>query len=443
MDWVRSCYTTKMRFVTGGPTHDVAWYFAPPGAMTFPDRHRFGSLNYSRGEFVDTGDIGEVPSVPRPWRNGSLPAPYDGQRFAGTASWFDTGCAGHADLPWSGTPSMPTACRPFPPPPCFSTPIPNYNVTEVSVDNGATWLACTHSSFDTWVSPTITLSGHDFRLTSQCGGISSGEMSLQIAPLPSGLFGFYAATSYATSYPPTWSFPTVIGNPVNWPGGVVLWRTKCDGSMRLSASQTLFVPTSLTATPTGTSLVGDSAFLWLEQFGTSQGGSIIVPSAPAGWLLLHGSTNHSWQLWWAPNLASTISWHFTGINAPDLLRWHSWTSITRGSTSIIASAFLDGQAAATVLSAGPLAFTGDKASLFAAFAQFRSAGSFVSASTYSAPSGGFAIVNQGGGVDGTGPPFNALSGCLLSRNAQAAATYTPGVTGSLSQTWSSAFVVVR
>jgi hypothetical protein len=77
MDYVRSCYTTMMRFDAGSPSElrPVRWYFTMPGAELFTAPTPFRSLNY-RPHAADDGGLGEVGGLPRPYDRGMTPVPY-------------------------------------------------------------------------------------------------------------------------------------------------------------------------------------------------------------------------------------------------------------------------------------------------------------------------------------------------------------------------------
>ena len=77
VDYLRSCYSTQMRFDPASPAslRPVDWYFAEPGTplLFFPTPFR--SRNYANMT-SDDGSLGEVFGVPRVWRRGDPPSPY-------------------------------------------------------------------------------------------------------------------------------------------------------------------------------------------------------------------------------------------------------------------------------------------------------------------------------------------------------------------------------
>jgi len=81
VDYLRSCYSCEMRFVTGDPSRlsPVSWYFADDDADILPYYNRFSSRNYDR-DAVATADssLGETTVPPHPWRNGSPLETYEG-----------------------------------------------------------------------------------------------------------------------------------------------------------------------------------------------------------------------------------------------------------------------------------------------------------------------------------------------------------------------------
>ena len=90
MDVLRSCYSTKCRFIEGGPEETIQWYFTNPFAVPFDTRNVFNSLNWY-GPYGDPGTLGEIPGAPRSWRKGIPPYPVIGQNFCGDADWFLNG----------------------------------------------------------------------------------------------------------------------------------------------------------------------------------------------------------------------------------------------------------------------------------------------------------------------------------------------------------------
>lgn len=119
MDYVRSCYSTKMRFFPDDPAHlsTVQWYFADPSALAFPGYHRFASLNWS-SRVLPSGPLGEVSGQSRPYSKGSIAGRPLGQHFDGQRSFFTNGCPlGGTGL--NRTPSgIPVDCATFQPNRC-------------------------------------------------------------------------------------------------------------------------------------------------------------------------------------------------------------------------------------------------------------------------------------------------------------------------------------
>lgn len=107
MDWGRSCYRRRMRFVRGELTTYafVRWFFAAPTAKIFPGAHWFcsGMWDNTRGESNNFGDDATQKHV---WRNGSLLNRSDGTRFAGPLEYFFGGCPAAGEIPrgFDGTP---------------------------------------------------------------------------------------------------------------------------------------------------------------------------------------------------------------------------------------------------------------------------------------------------------------------------------------------------
>jgi len=87
MDWLRSCYSTKIRPWRDDPTEvDIVWSFVDDRPF-YRGRSVFRSLNW-----VDPKEVadapGEIYDRPRPWRDGSLPFGPMPIHFCGTADQF-------------------------------------------------------------------------------------------------------------------------------------------------------------------------------------------------------------------------------------------------------------------------------------------------------------------------------------------------------------------
>ena len=445
MDYLRSCYTTKMRFTAGGTPVGVVWYFAPTGAKVFASRHQFASLNYSKGLFPTSDtSIGEVVGATRPWSNGANPAYYDGQRFGGIAGNFTSGCSGTADLPWSGSPAMPTACFLSPAAPCLSIPYDNYAKVDVSFDSGVTWNVLTSNlGGDHWRG-TFTVSGRSVQIDTSCGLITTASQGLAITDNATSTTGNYGTYSYASSYPATWTFHTVAGTPTGWAGGTVLIRTRCNGGMTAVGHAVANTPTSMAITLSALTHANDSLFAWFSQIGNSSGGSIGIPSGFSSWTSLHIGPTNGQMLYWKPNAGAVSSYTLTGIARPDCASLVIWGSATRPSPSIVQSVFKDAQAAATSLPAGTLTFTGDDATSFACW--HNAASSNVGApasSTFTGVSSPWLFSANQNISDGAGPPFNTLNDGMVRADPFSAGTYSPTAVTSVSRAWASAHVIVR
>ena len=444
MDYLRSCYSTDMRFSDGGSSTNVKWFFAPTGALWFTDRHRFASLNYWKGDW-DASDTtaGEVVGAPRPWRDGSLPAAYDGGRFAGTTTWADTGCTGHPDLTWGGSPAMPVGCVFTPHPPCLSVPYANYNNVEFSPD-GITWTLLPNTSGgDNW-SGNIIVFGRTWTIHTDCGGIISGAQSLRIneTAVPSNTTTV-SSSGYSASFPATWTFTIVPGSLIGWSAVTVYIRTRTDGAIQGSSSATTHLSPSLTIAAPGSPIAGDSDFIWFNQQGITGGGSIVSPTLPAGWSALHLGPGNINSLWWRSNASTFPSVSISGLGNPDNVFAIRWISRTRPGTSIITSNYRDAQPANTILNAGSLTFSGLNASLFGMWRQQRQAATPVSVSTYGTFGTPMILGLQGGTNDGLAPPYNMVSACMAFANGRPAGTPTAQCVASQSLSWASGFIIIR
>lgn len=92
VDWLRSCYTTKIRLNASDPReYRIRWYFAPPGAKPLGFHTKFASGNYS-ADNTDFPPIGEVQGLGNPWSNGAPPSNrYKGVAPCGPQEWWENG----------------------------------------------------------------------------------------------------------------------------------------------------------------------------------------------------------------------------------------------------------------------------------------------------------------------------------------------------------------
>jgi hypothetical protein len=220
MDVLRSCYSTSMQFSPGGPNVPVDWFWCPPGAKYFTNRHTFGSLVWDGGQSVGTHTIGEVPGAPRVWRNGSIPGPYPGDHPAGPLASFVSGCSGQPDLPWSG--GMPTACAVPLPTACWYT---QGTWSHVLVhDFHGTFAAV--SQYPTG-SDLIYFSGsRSFRVFTFCSIASpphpdGQNLEIQVTDFSTSSF-FYGLANIVDLVHRTYTWHTVANQPAGWPGGDVV-----------------------------------------------------------------------------------------------------------------------------------------------------------------------------------------------------------------------------
>jgi len=121
VDYVRSCYSTQMRFTEGEAPVAVTWHFAKEGAGLFPGWNSFASRNWdSRQSLGD--EIGEVG--PYVWSNGK-PLEYGNDMFTcDDLDWFDTGIP-VGEVPPQPNPDWPPDCCSEAPPPCCGCNIPD------------------------------------------------------------------------------------------------------------------------------------------------------------------------------------------------------------------------------------------------------------------------------------------------------------------------------
>jgi hypothetical protein len=120
VDWLRSCYSTRMVLDQLGGSYNVDWFFVPPATplLGFPC---FSSLNWVEPEY-GTINLGEDPFAARPYSKGTRPA------YAPTSpTWpvtgnpldFSGGAAAPLSAPppldWAGRRWVAPALRIFPP----------------------------------------------------------------------------------------------------------------------------------------------------------------------------------------------------------------------------------------------------------------------------------------------------------------------------------------
>lgn len=121
MDYVRSAYSTTMRFGdTPESERTVRWQFVPPDAPLLDRWTVFNSLQWGRR--VATTGPGEVVGAARRWNNGiPLPWPYGAVPCGTESDWLSGfGSGSLPELPL-GPDGVPTCCGVMPPvpiPPC-------------------------------------------------------------------------------------------------------------------------------------------------------------------------------------------------------------------------------------------------------------------------------------------------------------------------------------
>jgi hypothetical protein len=114
MDFLRSCYSQRIRFVEHDPTKTAlaTWYFCKPGALVFPGDQAFGSPTWDSDHPTATS-IGFDALAPRTYYNGKRLNRSSGQSFAGPKEWFLHGQPTVQNLP-RGSDLTPRVCIPSP-----------------------------------------------------------------------------------------------------------------------------------------------------------------------------------------------------------------------------------------------------------------------------------------------------------------------------------------
>lgn len=444
MDYIRSCYTTDMRFKTGASPVSVQWFFCPTGAKFFTARHRYASLNNVPGDYVDDGSIGEVPGAVRSWRNGSLPAPYDGQRIGGSTADFFNGCTNGA-LPWAGSPAMPVACMLTPTPPCLSGPYPNYDRVDISFDNGFSWNALSQTSGDSWGAQ-FGVDSILWSTTTQCGGITPTVQALSIAQVSNPLnVAVYNPSAYSPTYPATWTYTTIYGHPAGWVRGKVLLRTRCSGSLRSSGYASGLNASSLSIASLPFLKVGDSLIAVLFQF-TETGvfGPLPTPVISSGYAPVHTPADKQMSVWLLPNYAGGTPVTVSGLGANALQDLYLIAVVTPPAAAVRGSVFLDNQAGALTLSPGSVSFTGDDTSVIGFFGQYRLAIGSTPQPNFSSIGGGFVLESEHSRSQSDGGSgFYKLHDAWVLRGPVPAGSYSPSATTTVANTWSAGGIAVR
>jgi len=392
----------------GGPTVSGSWFFTD--ISPYPLRHTLGSLNWWRGmpDAVFPG-VGEVAR--HAWRDGS-PLP----------------CA-----------------APPPPPVCLHVEYLNYNIVEASLDGGSTWFFLpTVSAQDTWEG-TRVLSGTSWKIKTVCGLLIANSQGVQIQKTAGGPIANYGSESHTSTYPATWTMPTVAANPPTWPGGDVMIRTRCDDSIVTAQSSHGSNVATRSLTPGGTSVDGDSYVVAYFQNGTDgSGGPLQAPTISPSSSPVFAATSKRFYLWFLPNQPHSTTVTLSGLSKADLCDMYLITVRTRPSASIVASVFREAVASATVLTSNAMTFSGDAALVLAFFNQFRQSAVSQGATSFSTPTGGLTLDGQLNNVFVSGTPvFESLGDCRMSKQFAAAGTYTAGVTSNRSLSYNSAILAIR
>jgi hypothetical protein len=89
---LRSCYSTQARFFyDSDTTNNIIWYWCEAGAPAYTAGHHFAPITFSDGRLDGGLSVGEQPSQPRPWRNGSIPMAPPSGVLDGTPIQFQNG----------------------------------------------------------------------------------------------------------------------------------------------------------------------------------------------------------------------------------------------------------------------------------------------------------------------------------------------------------------
>jgi len=96
VDHLRSCYRTTMNFYRDGfNAVPIRWFFAAPGAMTFPGVNLFVSNNWWKNRGQIWPHVGEVEGAARTYDKGSNGNQKMGVKFCGELEWYQYGISVH------------------------------------------------------------------------------------------------------------------------------------------------------------------------------------------------------------------------------------------------------------------------------------------------------------------------------------------------------------
>ena len=110
MDFLRSCFRRRMRFVAGNPSIQTfaRWYRCAPTALPFPVPHAFDCGNWN-SVHPTPSNLGDQDGARRHYDRGQRFNISDGTSFAGPVEFFQNGCPGIGDLP-RGPGDTPVVC---------------------------------------------------------------------------------------------------------------------------------------------------------------------------------------------------------------------------------------------------------------------------------------------------------------------------------------------
>lgn len=114
MDVIRSAYVGQVRFVEGGPTVPVTWFFAADGAAVYEPPTIFRSFDFEPTPKTNNGLGPQYP--PRgAWRAGMRPAGFNGRLSCSSFApeWWQSGIPVGTILPVPRLPNgLPLCCAP-------------------------------------------------------------------------------------------------------------------------------------------------------------------------------------------------------------------------------------------------------------------------------------------------------------------------------------------
>lgn len=332
-----------------------------------------------------------------------------------------------------------------PPGLCLHVPYANYNVVEISLDGGGTWLGMTQIAGDHWRLQTA-FSGLNWQFDTDCGMLTANLQGLQIQQNFSPFaLQKYPSSTYAPAYPATWTYKTTGGSPSSWPGTTVQIRTRCN-CFPVATSQALGSFNASLGLPWPTSAIaGDSALAVLFQTNNIvSGGAIPQPVISAEWSLVHQSSDYRLSVWLKPNEGAARGLTVSGLASSPVATLCQFVLRTPPGAAVRASNFQDNTGAANHVSAGSITYAGDVATMMACYMQYAAnINSGTSLVTCGDANFGQVLQDSRAIPDSASGTYTKLFTGSSQWSTRPAGTYTTSASCPPVRPWYTAFVAVR